>query len=208
MEKASITNPDESAVPQGSNKRFDSLHPIILTSPVKIISLQQDIKSIAQDHFSLQTTRARIHTVTFCMADYKVIPLYLSVRNLHHFSYPQSDKPTKAVICHPCINTSSQDMTLALQEMGYDVISIKQTTVKEPLLDSSITTISLPLLLVLLAHSQKSQQILILTSLCNFVIRSKHMKPMLASHTLWEQFTDWLCENKGHNQPYPISQHS
>jgi hypothetical protein len=45
-----------------------------------------------------------------------------------------SDKPITTVIHHLPINTSSQDTTLALHELGYDVISIKQMTTKHHLM--------------------------------------------------------------------------
>jgi len=65
---------------------------------------------------------AGIRKVTQRMANYKVIPSHLSGQNLHLFTfYLRSDKPTKAVL-HHCIDTSSQDNTLAFREMDYSVI--------------------------------------------------------------------------------------
>jgi len=53
------------------------------------------------------------------MADYKATLSYLSEHNLRHFSfYPQSDKPIKAVLRHVPINTSPQEITLAIQSLA------------------------------------------------------------------------------------------
>jgi hypothetical protein len=80
------------------------------------------------------------------MADYKAIPSYLSQHNPLHFTfYSQSDKSIKAVIHGLPINTYSQDVTLALQELGYNVISIKQMVTKHSSPDCSIKTVSLTL---------------------------------------------------------------
>jgi len=62
------------------------------------------------------------------MTDYKAILFYLSEQNFHHFTFhPQSDKPIKPV-SHLPVNICTQDIVLDLQELGYDVISVKQMT--------------------------------------------------------------------------------
>jgi len=82
------------------------------------------------------------------MADYKAILYCLSKHNLHHFTfYLQFDKPNKAVIRHLPIKIYSD-----LQDLSYDVISVKQMTTKCPSPDDS-TRISLPLFLVSMARS-------------------------------------------------------
>jgi hypothetical protein len=96
---------------------------LILTSPVKFISFQQDVKPIAQDYFSLMTTGVRIHIITHCMANYKALLEY----NLHHFAFnPQFYKPIRAALPQLLINTFSQIVILACQELGCDVVNIKQ----------------------------------------------------------------------------------
>jgi hypothetical protein len=116
MEQASISNTDEPVAPQDSNKKSARPRPVTLTSPGDIISFQQEIKSISQDHFSLGTTGARIRIFTHYMGDYKVSLSYLSEHNIHHFIfYCQSEKPIQPVIRHLPMNTSSQDIALALR---------------------------------------------------------------------------------------------
>jgi hypothetical protein len=57
----------------------------------------------------------------------------------------------------------------------YDAKSVKQMT-RRFSLDGSITTISLPLFLVTLADSQKSQGIFTLTDICNIVMKVETYK--------------------------------
>jgi hypothetical protein len=52
-------------------------------------------------------------------------------------------------------NTSAEDITVALQEIGYNVISVKQMMARRPT-PGGITLTSLPLFLVILARNQKS----------------------------------------------------
>lgn len=121
----STSNSMNTEAPQGGNKKSKRLPPIILTSLVNII-FQKVIKPTAKDKFLLQAIGVGICIVTYCVATYKAILSYLSEHSLHHFTfYPKSNKPIKAVICHLPINTSLDDITLALQELGYDVISVK-----------------------------------------------------------------------------------
>jgi hypothetical protein len=50
-----------------------------------------------------------------------IIISYESEQSLHHFTfYPLSDKPIRVVIHYLSINTSSQDITHALWELGYN----------------------------------------------------------------------------------------
>jgi hypothetical protein len=60
----------------------------------------------------------------------------------------ETQRPVKAVIKHLADSTSSEDMTVALQELDYDVISVKQNAVKRPSPEGGVTHIALPLLLV------------------------------------------------------------
>jgi hypothetical protein len=53
------------------------------------------------------------------------------------------------------INTSSEDIAVALQELGYEVISIKQMTAKRLSPEGEVTLVSLPLFLITLERNQK-----------------------------------------------------
>jgi hypothetical protein len=57
-----------------------------------------------------------------------------------------TDKPVKTVIRHLPGNSPAEDITVAFQEPGYDVISAKQMTAKRPAPEGGVThfTRSLP----------------------------------------------------------------
>jgi hypothetical protein len=84
------------------------------------------------------------------MADCKIIQKFLSQRGLPFFTfYTKGDKPVKAVIKHLPNNTLSEDITVALKELGYEVISVKQMTAKRPSPEGGVTLVSLTLSLSL-----------------------------------------------------------
>jgi hypothetical protein len=59
---------------------------------------------------------------------------------------------------------------VALQEIDYDVISVKQMTAKRPTPEGGVKQTSLPFFLVTLGRNQKAPEILKLTTLCSIVI--------------------------------------
>jgi hypothetical protein len=67
-------------------------------------------------------------------------------------------------------NTSSEDITLALQELGYEVISVKQVTAKSPSPERGAPLVSLHLFLIALVRNQKSLNIFKISSLCNIIV--------------------------------------
>jgi hypothetical protein len=105
------------------------------------------------------------------MADYKTIQNLLSQKGLPFFTfYTKGDKPIKAVIRHLSNNTSSEDITVALQEFGCEVISVKQMTAKHPSPEREVPLVSLPLFLITLVRYQKSLDIFKISSLCNLIV--------------------------------------
>jgi hypothetical protein len=108
--------------------------------------------------------------VTKEMADYSVIKEYLSSQNLNYFTfYPKSLKPIKAVIRHLPENTPAEEIYEGLVEIGFDIISVKQMSTDYRSHGSAST--SLPLFLITLPRSEKSQDIFKLTSLCYIAIK-------------------------------------
>jgi hypothetical protein len=58
---------------------------------------------------------------------------YNAIQKFHFFTFrTNADKPVKAVIRHLPGSTSAYDITVALPEIDYDVISLKQMTAKRP----------------------------------------------------------------------------
>jgi hypothetical protein len=65
------------------------------------------------------------------MVDYIATQNILSQKGLtFYIFYTKADKPVKAVSRHLPSNTSSEDITFALQELGYEVINARQMTAK------------------------------------------------------------------------------
>jgi hypothetical protein len=62
-------------------------------------------------------------------------------------------------------NTSAEDITLAIQEIDYDIISVKQMTAKPTTPEGEVTHTSLPLFLVTVTRNQKAPEIFKLTIL-------------------------------------------
>jgi hypothetical protein len=60
---------------------------------------------------------------------------------------------------------------VALQELGYEVISVKQMKAKRPSLEGGDTLVSLPLFLITLVRNQKSLDIFKISSLCNIMVK-------------------------------------
>jgi hypothetical protein len=84
--------------------------------------------------------------------------------SLLKFSY--SDWPIKAVIRHLPGNTPAEDIAKELQALGFIVISVRQLTSKRPQ-----APVSLPLFLITLPRSDKSQEIFQLTSLSHVMVK-------------------------------------
>jgi hypothetical protein len=124
--------------------------PRVLNSEFKLLSLQKDLKAVVTGKF-FQNTASGTRITIKSMADYKTVQNLLSQKGLPFFTfYTRGDKPVKAVIRHLPINTSSEDITVVLQELGYEVISVKQMTAKRPSPEGEVTLVSLPLLLITL----------------------------------------------------------
>jgi hypothetical protein len=166
--------------------------PIILTFEANLISLQRELRSAVTGEFFLRNTATGTWITTKSMMDYNAIQKFLTEKNLHFFTfYTKADKPVKAIIRHFPGNISAVDITVALQKIDYNIISVKQMTAKSPTPEGGVslslslshthththararaharthTHTSLPLFLVMPARNQKAPEIFKLTTLCN-----------------------------------------
>jgi hypothetical protein len=97
--------------------------------------------------------------------------------NLAYFTfYPKSQKPMKAVTRHLPLNTSAEDISDGLVSLDFDVISVKQMTATCRSPSEGSTTIHLPLFLITLPRTAKSQEIFRLPRLCHIAIRVEAYK--------------------------------
>jgi hypothetical protein len=101
------------------------------------------------------------------MADFQSVKSHL----FYYSFYPIYEKPVKAVIRHLPHNTPADDISDGLVSLIFDVISFKQmrATRRSPSQGSKI--INLPLFLITLPRTAKSQEIFRLPSLCHITIR-------------------------------------
>jgi hypothetical protein len=106
------------------------------------------------------------------MEDFQAIKSHLEENNLSFFTfYTKTEKPIKAVIRHLPHNTPANDICDGLVSLGFDVISVKQMTTTRRSPPEDPKTLNLPLFLVTLPRTAKSQEIFKLSSLCHIAIK-------------------------------------
>jgi hypothetical protein len=101
----------------------------VLTSEANLISLQRELKSIVTGEF-FQNTETRMRNTTKSMVDYNAIQKFLTEKNLRIFTFYTKVINLLQPLSGICLaNISAQDITVSLQEIDYNVISVKQTFV-------------------------------------------------------------------------------
>jgi hypothetical protein len=135
------------------------------------MKLQRQIRDVVRGNFEFRNTRSETRIFTKQMEDFSAIKKHLESTNLSYFTYfPKSEKPIKAVIRHRSSNTPAQDIRDGLTDLGFDIISVKHmySTRRSP---SQVTlTRNLPLFLITLPRTTRSQEIFQLTALCHISI--------------------------------------
>jgi hypothetical protein len=144
---------------------------------VILMQLQRQFKGFVKGNFEFRNTRSGTRIVTREMADFSAIKIYLEKNKLSYFSFfPKSEKPIKAVIRHLPINTPAEDISDGLVSLGFDVISVKQMTTTRRTPSEGSPTTNLPLFLITLPKTPKSQELFQLTNLCHIAIRVEAYK--------------------------------
>jgi hypothetical protein len=162
------TNPEEKAVPGKAGRP----PPIVLTSAVNLIQLQKQLKGVVSGNFEFRSTRNGTRVITRGMADFQSVKSHFDSQKLSYFTFfAKSEKPIKAVIRHLPQNTRAADISDGLVSLGFDVISVKQMTTTRRSTTEESKVINLPLFLVTLPRTAKSQEIFRLPSLCHIAIR-------------------------------------
>jgi hypothetical protein len=148
--------------------------PIILTSTANLIQLQKQLNSAVKVNFEFCSTRKITGVITRVMVDFQSVKSHFDANNLSYYSfYPKSEKRMKAVIRHLPYNTPAEDISDGLVSHQFDVISVKQMTANRWSPPEGSKTINLPLFLVTMPRTAKSQEIFQLTSLCHIAIRAE-----------------------------------
>jgi hypothetical protein len=136
------------------------------------MQLQKRIRDIVTGNFEFCSTRSGTRIVTKEMADFSAIRKHLDNNNLSYFTFfPKSEKPIKAVVHHLPSNTPAQDISDGLVDLGFDIISVKQMSASRLSTSEGSVPQNLPLFLITLPRTEKSQEILRLTALWHLAIR-------------------------------------
>jgi hypothetical protein len=149
-------NSNQEAVPDKTGRP----PPIILTSTTNLIQLQKDLKIVVKENFEFRSTRNGTRVITRSMADFQSVKSHFDAHNLSYYSfYPKFEKPMKALIRHLPHNTHAEDISDGLVSLGFDIISVKQMIATHRSPSDGSTTINLPLFLITLPRTTKSQEI-------------------------------------------------
>jgi hypothetical protein len=93
------------------------------------------------------------------MANYSAMKSYLEKNNVHYFTFsPNSEKPIKAVIHHIPLDTPVENISNSLEDLGFNVINMRQMTATRTAPNGKTHVKSVPLFLVTLIRNTKSQE--------------------------------------------------
>jgi hypothetical protein len=111
-------------------------------------------------------------TITKEMADYSAMKSNLEKKNIHYFaSSPNSEIATMPVIHHIPSDTPAEDISNCLEDLGLNIINVRQLTTNRRSSNGQAHVEILPLLLVVtLTRNIKSQEIFHLNSLNHVII--------------------------------------
>jgi hypothetical protein len=98
--------PREAAAPTKTGRR----PPIVLTSAIDLILLQKQLKGVVSENFEFHSTGNGTRVITRSMADFQSIKCHFDSQNLS-YSFLESEKPIKTVICHFLQNTPAEDIS-------------------------------------------------------------------------------------------------
>jgi hypothetical protein len=106
------------------------------------------------------------------MADFLAIKSHFEGNNLSFYTFfPKYEKPIKAVIRYLPLNTPADDICDGLVSFCFDVVSVKQMTTTHRSPPDVSNTLNLPLFLVTLPKTAKSQEMFHLPSVCHIAIK-------------------------------------
>jgi hypothetical protein len=131
------------------------------------------MKCVVREHSDFRSTRSGTTVLTKGMADFETVKSHLTTITspITPIPNPPPSKHIKAVIRHLPRNTPAEDISDGLVNLGFDAIIVKQTTMTHRSHSEGTTTGNLPLFLVYLPRTAKSQEVFNLPSLCYIAIR-------------------------------------
>jgi hypothetical protein len=172
---------------------------IILTAATNLLQLQKKLRAFVKGSFEFRNTRNGTRVVTKELSVFSAIKAFFQKKNLSFYTFhSKSLKPIKAVIRHLPSLTPTEEIYEVLEELGFDIISVKQMTSNRRRLHESgtnPTNHSLPLFLITLPRNEKSQQIFKLTGLCHI---STKVEAYRSTNNLTQCHN---CQQFGHPPP-------
>jgi hypothetical protein len=134
--------------------------------------LQKKLRGLVKGNFEFRTSRNGTRVVTREMADFSAVKAYFTSENLSFYTFfPKSLIPVKAVIRHlPSVNPA-EDISEALTELGYDVVSVKQIPSSLRTKEEGFQPKILPFFLKILPRTEKSLKTFKLTGLCHIAVK-------------------------------------
>jgi hypothetical protein len=85
-------SPQEEAIPGKTGRP----PPIVITTTVNLLQLQELINSVVKESFEFRNTRNRTRVITNTLGDFAAVKSYLETHNLHYFTfYPKSLNPSR-----------------------------------------------------------------------------------------------------------------
>lgn len=161
----------DSAEPDGDDTQNEQQPPILLTTSTNLMQLQKEIKGLVKDILEFRSTRNGTRVVTPDMADYYSIRTQFDKNKLSYFTFhPKGNKPIKFLIRHLPTDTPAEGICNGLQDLGFNVLSVKQMTAFRSS-EGNNRQVNLPHSSLTLARNQKSQEMLRLINLCHIIIR-------------------------------------
>jgi hypothetical protein len=142
--------------------------PITVTSNINLIKTQKELDTKLKGVFTIRNTRNGTRPTTKSMEDYTTLKTHLENTERNYYTFhTKEEKLIKAVIRHLPIDTP--DIANKLLAMGYKIHNVKQMTATRQQLEGGRLTQALPLFLITLERSEKSQEIFKLTQLHHII---------------------------------------
>jgi hypothetical protein len=130
--------------------------PIMVTTNINLIKVQNEIKTKLKGDFALHNTRNGFRISTKTMEDYLILKKHLDQNQTHYYTFhPKAEKPIKAVIRHLPGETPAEDIANELLASGYKVHNVRQMTSTRQQSGGSQPQ-ALPLFLITLERNEKS----------------------------------------------------
>jgi hypothetical protein len=158
-----------------------------MTSTTNLIRLQSDLKERVKWEYDFRNTRNCTRIITKEMANYSAMKPYLERNNL-----PKFWKAYKGCNPSPSPRYASGRHFQQPEDLGFNVISVRQLTTNQRAPNGQTNVETLPLFLVILTRNIKYQEIFKLNSLNHIIIKVESYRAQTGLTQCYN------CQNFGH----------